>query len=107
MEHTVRVEVDQSADAAYVRLTSGKVARSVEVSPDVVVDLDEMNVVVGVEMLHLDAELPFQKLVSDHHVRSETVDVLRHLQPSISRFLVRSEATRSMSENHSSGSVNA
>jgi uncharacterized protein YuzE len=81
------VEVDQQADVAYIRLSDNPVARSHALDSDVVVDLDAMNVVVGVEMLHLNAEIPYTQLVTDFHVRSELTELMRQLRPSISGFL--------------------
>lgn len=84
---SINVEIDHDADAAYIRLSDESVARSVDVGDDVVVDLDEMNVVVGIEMLDLDADIPYSTLVTDYHVHSDVTDLLRRLRPSISGFL--------------------
>lgn len=48
------VEVDHDAEAAYIALSAAPVARTVEVSPEVLVDLDQAGAVVGVELLTLD-----------------------------------------------------
>ncbi|WP_142142487.1 DUF2283 domain-containing protein [Streptomyces sp. SLBN-31] len=52
-EPTIIVEIDPDADAAYVTLSDGAVARTVEFSPEIMVDLDELDVAVGVELLTL------------------------------------------------------
>lgn len=83
----VEVEVDAAADVAYIRLSREAVVQSVELGDDVVVDLDGMRMVVGIEMLHLDAEIPYSTLVSDWHVHSDVADLLRRIRPSISGFL--------------------
>jgi uncharacterized protein YuzE len=84
---SITVEIDHMADAAYVRLSAGAVERSVPVGDEVVVDLDDMGVVVGIEMLALDAEIPYSVLVTDFHVHSEVAELLRRLRPSITGFL--------------------
>lgn len=98
--NNITVQVDRDADAAYIQLFDGAVVRSVAVGDDVVVDLDEMNVVVGVEMLHLNAEIPYSELVSQYHVHSDVTELLRRLRPSISGFL----GMHSMGEGSYSGS---
>ena len=44
---TINLDVDLSAHAAYIRLSSEKVARTVEIDDSIMIDLDEFNVVVG------------------------------------------------------------
>ncbi|MCW2738858.1 DUF2283 domain-containing protein [Nocardioides sp.] len=84
---SIGVEIDHDADAAYIRLSAEPVVRSVAVGEEVVVDLDAMSVVVGIEMLSLDADIPYSVLVKDYHVRSEVTALLRRLRPSISGYL--------------------
>lgn len=45
------------------------------------VDLDELGLVVGVEMLQLAAQIPFSALVTEFHVRSDVIETLRLLRP--------------------------
>jgi uncharacterized protein YuzE len=49
----MRWHVDKEADALYLRLDDCKIIESEEVAPDVILDYNERNEVVGVEMLHL------------------------------------------------------
>ena len=49
----MKLKVDQQADALYLALDESAIAESEEVSPGVVLDLNEKNEVVGVEILHL------------------------------------------------------
>lgn len=88
MNQRLRVTVDQQADMAYIRLTDGKVARTVELSPEICVDLDDLGVVVGIECFGIDAEMPFSELIRVHHVHSETVEALRQLRPSVGARIV-------------------
>lgn len=46
------IDVDKSVNAAYVALSTGPVARTLEVSESVLMDLDECGDVVGIELLH-------------------------------------------------------
>jgi uncharacterized protein YuzE len=83
----ISIEVDTTVDAAYVRLSQNPVEHTVKVSDEVLVDLDEHGVAVGIEVLSEAAELPFGRLVTDFHVHSEVVELLRLIRPSVSAFL--------------------
>jgi len=48
----MKVRFDQEADALYIRLDDSPVAESEEVGPDVVLDFDANNRVVGIEVLN-------------------------------------------------------
>jgi uncharacterized protein YuzE len=87
MTDMIMVHVDQMADAAYIRLSDAPVARTVTVREDINVDLDEFGVAVGVEALSIRAEIPFDDLTSCYHVRSEVVEMLRLIRPSIGEFV--------------------
>lgn len=84
---TVVIELDRELDAAYVRLTEGPVVRTIEYSESVLVDLDQFDVVVGVEVLDVRQPLPFDELTRRFHVREEVVALLRQIQPSVSTFI--------------------
>lgn len=84
--HTVRVEMDLGAGLAYVRLSDARVHKTLCLTDDINLDKDEFNVVVGIEVLDLDAEMPFSALVKDHHIPSRTVEMLRLMRPSMSAF---------------------
>ena len=49
----MKLRVDESADALYLRLDDSRIAESAEVSPGVVLAYSESGEVVGVEMLRL------------------------------------------------------
>ena len=51
----MRLQVDQEADALYFRLDDSAVVHSVEAAPDVVLDFNQKDEVVGIEMLRLSA----------------------------------------------------
>ena len=54
----MKLHVDKEADALYLRLDDSSIVESKEVSPGVVLDYNEVNEVVGVEMLHLSKRSP-------------------------------------------------
>ena len=61
----MKLHIDKEADALYLRLDDSKIIESEEVSPGVVLDLNEDNQVVGIELLHLSRRSPqlnFQEL---------------------------------------------
>ena len=49
----MRLDVDTQADALYLHLDDSPIVDSEEVSPDIVLDYNESNEVVGIEMLRL------------------------------------------------------
>lgn len=83
------VTIDNDADAAYITMTNRTVAESRELGGGVIVDLDDMRVVVGIEILGLETRIPYQRLVEEFHVHSDDVDILRSIQPTIGRFLMQ------------------
>ena len=49
----MKLHVDREADALHLRLDDSKIIESEEVAPGIVLDYNELNEVVGVEMLYL------------------------------------------------------
>ena len=49
----MKLQVDKEADALFLRLDDSKIVESEEVAPGIVLDYNELNEVVGVEMLYL------------------------------------------------------
>ena len=54
----MKLNVDQKADALYLRLDDSPIVESEEVSPGVVLDYNASNEVVGIEMLDLSKRTP-------------------------------------------------
>ena len=54
----MRLLVDKEADALYLRLDDSKIIESEEVAPEVVLDYNEKNEVIGVEMLNFSKRTP-------------------------------------------------
>lgn len=87
MINSIKIEVDTDVHAAYIRLSDEPVVRTVECTEHVMVDLDQYGVAVGVELLDETTPIPFQALLTDFHVHSEVVDLLRLIRPNVSSFL--------------------
>lgn len=58
-----------------------------ELTDTVIVALDEMDMVVGIEVLRLDAELPYERLCEEFHVHSAAVEVLKQIRPSVAGLM--------------------
>lgn len=81
------VEVDATANAAYIAMSDEEVVETKQITDEVLVDFDEFRIVAGIELLRIDADIPFQKLIDDCHVHSDDVETLRRLRPSIGHHL--------------------
>jgi uncharacterized protein YuzE len=77
------VSVDIEANAAYITMSDEKVVTTKQVTDEVLVDLDAMRVVVGIEVLRVDAPIPFQRLIDEFHVHSDDVELLRLIRPNV------------------------
>lgn len=53
----MKITYDKIADAAYMTLRKGKVAKTVEMSESVIVDLDKKGHLLGIEMLDASNQL--------------------------------------------------
>ena len=84
---TVAVQVDHESDTGYIRLRDERVASTLELTDLVLVDLDTFNMAVGLEVLSLGAAIPFGRLNREFHVPSQTVELLRKIQPTLGKFL--------------------
>lgn len=62
------LEIDNAANAAYLKLNDNDVDATRSLTEQVLVDIDKFGVVVGVELLTVSAEVPVSELVSRFHV---------------------------------------
>ena len=85
----VKVTVDHTVNAAYIELSNEPIVRTVELSSSILVDMDALNMVVGIEVLDIDVELPLQRLQDEFHVHSNIVDLLYKLRPSVGHTLAK------------------
>lgn len=72
-EATITVEVDTEIGAAYIQLSDAEVARTEEYSEDINVDLDELGVVVGIELLDTLVTVPLDDLTVRYHIQSRAL----------------------------------
>jgi uncharacterized protein YuzE len=86
-EMTANLAIDFGADAAYLTLSTDEIAETCEVAPGVLVDLNEMRIVVGVEVLSLGGVIPRDRLVTDFHLRAEDLELLDQIRPSVTHFV--------------------
>lgn len=71
------ITIDRDADAAYIWF-SHEVSVRTEVFNDFVnVDLDSSHRVVGVELLSLDEEVPFEELAVKYHLSPSVIESLK------------------------------
>ncbi|OGG39955.1 hypothetical protein A2118_01250 [Candidatus Kaiserbacteria bacterium GWA2_50_9] len=58
----MKITYDKIANAAYMTLRKGKVAKTVEMSESVIVDLDKKGNILGIEMLDASKQFPRESL---------------------------------------------
>ncbi len=78
-DRSVSVTIDFPADAAYVKITDGPVVKTVEPLEGVNVDLDEHDMVVGIEIIELEREWPMAEVVARYHVPSQVADIVARI----------------------------
>ena len=84
-------DYDADADAVYVKLTSRKVARTVEVDSGTLADLDDAGRLVGVEVIHPERVWPLDVIMSRFEVSDEQE---RELRREYARFHPKSRGVR-------------
>lgn len=93
---SLTVDLDLDAYTGYIGLSDNDVVRTRQLNDEVLVDLDEFGMVVGIEFLRLDAEIPFSRLTDEFHVHSDVVERIRALRPSLAvRFSFGSDGVTS------------
>ena len=60
----MKITYDKEADAMYLSVARGKVKKTVEVNPRVIVDMGEKGRVIGVELLFVSQKMPKESLSS-------------------------------------------
>lgn len=73
----MQVTFDTLANAVYVELTKKEVARTVEFSDSVMVDLDKLDMAVGIELLDPFEKVDLDKIKRNFHISSDLLDNLR------------------------------
>lgn len=87
MAKKIKLEIDLSHGLAYMRLSSGRVARTIELSDTMLLDLDAAGVTVGLELLDFDEKIPLDML-REYHVPSEVAAEFARLQPTLRDYRV-------------------
>ena len=57
------VTYDKEADAAYFRVRTGKVAKTIKLQKWILADIDKKGVLLGVEMLFVSDQIPKKEIV--------------------------------------------
>lgn len=79
MSAPITVKIDNVAGAGYIALSSEPVASTTEYSDSVMIDLDALGMVVGIEVLELDGPLPIDEIAQEFHIHSDTARTVRRL----------------------------
>ena len=70
----MKITYDKIANAAYMTLRRGKVAKTVEMSDSVIVDLDKKGHILGIEMLDASSQLATSG--SNKNVRGIPIEII-------------------------------
>lgn len=60
----MRIDYDPQADALYISLKDGKVADTLEVTPNIFVDVDELGAPLGIELLFVTRHFAAEDIMS-------------------------------------------
>jgi uncharacterized protein YuzE len=75
----MNLSYDKSVDALDIRLLDALVARTEQVDPGTLVDLDEHGGVVAIELIHPARRWPLDEILDQFPIAEEHADVLRSL----------------------------
>jgi uncharacterized protein YuzE len=73
----IRQNYDLDADALYINVTGGKVARTVEIDKGTLVDLDAAGVLVGIEVISPQRSWPVEEILARFEASAEDAAQLR------------------------------
>jgi len=73
------IDYDREADAVEISLTGGLVARTLEIDPGTLVDLDAQGRLVAIEVIHPQRPWPLSQILEQFDVGAEDEAVLRAL----------------------------
>jgi len=88
------LKIDGDAQAAYIKISNNPVNRTVQATENVLIDLDDYDLAVGIEVLDLDATIPYSRLMSEFHIHSDIIDDVRAIQPTINSFRLQTAPER-------------
>lgn len=79
----LRLSYDQEADALYLKLQTGRlVARTIEIDPGTMVDVDETGELTGIEVIRPARDWPLDEIIDRFGIDEGTAAVLRQLAAS-------------------------
>ncbi len=58
----MKIQYDKKADAMYIYLRKGKVAKTIKINNRVLVDVDKKGNVIGIEMLEVSHQIPKKEI---------------------------------------------
>lgn len=77
------VTLDPEVRACYISLSDDPVTETFEYSDDIFVDLNDLGVAVGIEVLDLNAKFPLQDLTRALHIHSKDEPFLASFLPTL------------------------
>jgi uncharacterized protein YuzE len=77
----MRLDYDLDADALYIAVHEGTVARTVEIDDETLVDLDADGLLVGIEVVSFRRAWPLNAILDRYDVPAEDAKQLIHLFP--------------------------
>lgn len=83
----IKIAYDATVDATYITLSDKKIVRTVQFNDDIMIDVDQYDMAVGVEILDQYAPLPFTELCDKYHVHSDVIALLKLIRPDVNSFL--------------------
>ncbi len=95
MKTTRTITVDSTVGACYIKLSDRSIVRTEEFSAEVLVDLDEYDVVVGIEVLDLATQVSLTDLCRQLHIHKDDEPYLAEFLPNLRhspRFDLRSSS---------------
>lgn len=104
------ITVDPAVGACYISLSDRPVASTEEFSEEILVDLDEYGVAVGIEVLDLNAKFPLTNLCRSLHIHRDDEPFLAKLLPNLQyslRFSLSSSPDSTITARSASTSLQA
>lgn len=82
----IRQSYDLDANALYITVTGLPIARTTEIDPGTLVDLDAAGGIVGIEILSPERSWPVEEILARFHVAAEDAVQLRAYFPSTAQL---------------------
>lgn len=89
---STKISIDATVGVAYIQLSKNEIAKSVETEKGIVLDLDEFDVIVGIEILDLASPGSISDIKTAAHLNSADENRLRIQLQSLSRMRLTTDA---------------